>query len=197
MEANSPSSDPGSSDQTDRRPAVTNKPALASSLIAESVAMKEYEVSIFVDFADAFEEYVANEVRLTITNVAVETGDNDAVIDTREVWKFKVKVKNTGYVNMKQIEMHILGRNNVLVSEASTGPWVDFLTTTGLSLTVDAESTRKTGYLYFLAPAKPEPAGSRLLEAHIDDWEGDLDHILTRFTNHSPVPSATYDNEVA
>ncbi len=150
-------------------------------------------MSFFNDFATALETYPVDSVDVNITDVAIQTGTSGAV-NINEIWKFKVQVENNGHVNMSSVQLHVNGLNGALVATAAAGPFSPGITTA--SLTVNGGSSAKSGYLYFKAPGVTKPVGTDLVNAHIANWFGNLDHMFTNHTNHAATPAAVYEAQV-
>jgi hypothetical protein len=45
------------------------------------------------------------------------------MVNTNEVWSFKVRVFNYGNLNMTGVSLHIHGLNGIMLSTSSTEPW--------------------------------------------------------------------------
>lgn len=154
-------------------------------------------MSFFQDFADALESYIDDSVTVSIVDVEVVTelgGARD--VNVNEIFKFKVNVENDGHINMTDVRLHVTGRSDTTVSTTGpAGPFEDNFQTFG-SLTVNGGSSQKSEYLYFKAPDEEKPAGTTLVEAHIDDWGGNLAHMFDNHTRHDGSTSGTYANQV-
>lgn len=151
-------------------------------------------MGFFNDMANALESYPVDEVNITITDVAIQSGTSGS-INVNEVWKFKVNVENTGHINMTGVSLHVTGKNGATVSAAAAGPFTVGPITTG-SLTVNGGGSQKTGYLYFKAPSTAKPAGTEMVDAHIADFSGNFDHMFSNHTNHSLLPEGSYAAQV-
>ena len=150
-------------------------------------------MSFFNDFASGLESYPVDSVTVSITDVAIQTGTAGSV-NVNEVWKFKVNVQNNGHVNMTGVSLHVNGLNGATVGTAAAGPFSAGITTG--SLTVNGGGSQKSGFLYFKAPNTAKAAGTDLVNAHIADWSGNLDHMFNNHTNHAVTPAAIYEAQV-
>ena len=149
----------------------------------------------FKDLSDAVAGYPATSVTLTIEDLVVTSGTTGSV-NVNEVWKFKVKIKNNGDVNMLNVRVHIAGQNNTKVTlMPSAGIWKDEVTDGGgvNPYRVDAGQSLKTNDVYFQAPAKnSNNKVIDLVRVNIDDWDADLTYILTNKAGQTDPPFVTY-----
>ena len=151
-------------------------------------------MTVITDFANAMDTYPQDEVNITITDVALQTG-TVGPINVGEVWRFKVQLENTGHMNMTSVSLHVQGVNGATVSTAAAGPFATLITTGSLNVN-GGGSTQKSAYLYFKAPTTAKPAGTQLATAHIADYNSNMDHMFTNHTIHSPLPEAAYAAQV-
>lgn len=154
-------------------------------------------MSLIDDFATALGAYPVDDVVITITDVAIQVGTAGSV-NVNEVWKFKVNVANNGHLDMKDVTLHVTGKNGTAVALAAAGPFPvagnNIITTT--AITVNSHGSQKTGFLYFKAPPGAHPAGTELVDAHIAGWNAGLDHLLASHAAHSLLPEGAYANQV-
>ena len=151
-------------------------------------------MTFFTDMKTAIEDYPSTGLDLSIVDLAVQAPGTGPAINTREIWAFQVRIANHGFLNLTELQLHVTGLNDVLVSTSATGPW-----SSGLyfgSLTVNAGSTQDTVNLFFKAPASSKPAGSDLVNAHVNDFKVNLNHLLNDFGSHSTSPAAVYSAQV-
>jgi hypothetical protein len=149
----------------------------------------------FKDLSDAVAGYPALSVTLTIEDLTVTNGTTGSV-NVNEVWKFKVKVKNNGDLNMTNVKVHVEAQNKAKVStNPSAGVWKDELDDIGgiTHYRVDAGESFKTNDIYFQAPSKDSNNKTiDLVRVSIADWDADLTYILTNRAGQADPPSATY-----
>lgn len=150
-------------------------------------------MTVLDDIAVAMENYPVDRVTVSITDVTLHTG-TPSVINTDEIWSFRVLVENDGHLNMTNVELHVLGDNDTTVSANAAGPFTGSLTTDPMN--VNGAGSRKTSVLYFTAPARQKPAGTTLLRAHVGDWEADLNHWSTNHTPNLHAPTGVFADEV-
>ena len=108
------------------------------------------------------------------------------MININEKWKFKVKVENTGHINMTNVSLRVAGSNGAVISTSLNGSYYGGLTTG--SYTVNGGSSMTSSYFYFEAPASEKPAGTVLVVAHVANWTGNWDHMF----NATPRTAATW-----
>lgn len=111
------------------------------------------------------------------------------VINVSEVWKFQVRVTNSGHLSMTNVMIYIQGQNGTKVGLTSTGPWHDWEQSIG-NLTVNAHNITgvDTVDLYFKAPPTTTipPAVIPLVRAYIQSWNANLNHILNDHAGNFP-----------
>ena len=125
-------------------------------------------MTILNDIAIGLDNYLTDEVLVSIVDIALVTG-TPSVINTDEIWRFRVKVENTGHINMTDVSLHVLGVNDTVVNFFSSGVFAPSITTSA-NLTVNGGSSATSSYLYFKAPSSAKPAGTKLLEAHVAEY---------------------------
>ena len=148
----------------------------------------------FDDFANAVAGYPAASVTLSIVDVAVVPPGIGPSVTVNEIWRFQVRVKNNGHLNMTSLTLHLVGLNGALVSANAVGPFSALITTS--AITVNSHGTQDTVDYFFKAPNVVKPAGTALVEAHINNFNGNLDHILNDHSGHANPPAGTYSNQV-
>ncbi|RZL85735.1 MAG: hypothetical protein EOP82_32105 [Variovorax sp.] len=162
-------------------------------------------MTVLTDIANAMDRYPTDETTIEIIDVAKEGNANDTDINELEVWKFKVRVTNTGHLDMTGVSLFIRGLNGATVSESPTPP-SDFATSmiAGNLNPPGGDNSRQTQYLYFMAPPQEQNPDTPLIDVHINDWSSDFNHFFSNHTrNHTAAedlginyPRATYSAEV-
>ena len=148
----------------------------------------------FDDFTNAVNNYPATYVTLSIVDLAIQSGTPGAV-NVNEVWRFQVRVRNNGPLDMTGVSLHIHGLNGATVSTLAAGPFSGAITFG--NLTVNAHGGQQdTVNLFFKAPNTAKPAGTDLVKAHIQGWNGSLNHILQDHSGAAEPPAAIYENQV-
>jgi hypothetical protein len=137
-------------------------------------------MTILNDIATALDRYLQDEVVVSVVDVALADG-TEGVINVNEKWKFKIKVENTGHINMTGVSLRAAGSNGTEISTSLNGSY--FGGVTAGSYTVNGGSSVTSSYFYFEAPSTIKPANTQLIEAHVADWTGNWDHM---FSNHTP-----------
>jgi hypothetical protein len=136
-------------------------------------------MTILNDIAVALNSYLQDEVVVSIVDVALADG-TAGVININEKWKFKVKVENTGHINMTNVGLRVAGSNGTEVATSLNGSYSGGLTTGAYSISGGSSVT--SSYFYFEAPTSQKPANTLLVVAHVADWTGNWDHM---FSNHT------------
>ena len=114
------------------------------------------------------------------------------VININEKWKFKVKVENTGHINMTDVSLRVAGSNGAEISTSLNGSYYGGLTTG--SYTVNGGSSMTSSYFYFEAPASEKPANTVLVVAHV----ARLGRATgTTCSTHTPRTAATWPPRAA
>ncbi len=152
-------------------------------------------MGILNDIAVALNNYLQDEIVISIVDVTLATGTAGA-ININEKWKFKVKVENTGHINMTGVSLHVEGSNGTEIATSLNGVYLGAWTTG--SYTVDGGSSVTSSDLYFEAPSTPKPANTQLVVAHVANWTGNWDHM---FSEHTPdgrdvAPTGRYSAQV-
>jgi hypothetical protein len=146
-------------------------------------------VGFVEDLANAVSGYPAASVTLAIVDVATQAGPAGAAVNVNEIWRFQVRIRNNGHLNMTGVHLHIAGQNGAKVSTSLGGPWFDFITTG--PLTVNAHSSQDTVDLVFKAGVV-QPLGTALVRAHISTFDVNFDHILKSHSGHADPPSGSF-----
>jgi len=104
-------------------------------------------MSFFRDFATAMNDYVADSVSMTITDLTLVNGTSGA-INVREEWMCKVTVTNDGELNMTEVTLHVLADNDTQVSTTgNAGSWEDDVIVGPFD--VGASDTESSDWVYF------------------------------------------------
>jgi hypothetical protein len=139
------------------------------------------------DFMAAVQAYPTASVILTFRELASVDNATSPLggVNVGETWRFRVRVHNTGYLNMTNVSLRIEGANGTKVSTMQAGPFgVGPVVVPSLSVQGHDGET-DTVNLYFLAPESPRVAGTPLVRIYIASFYVNLDLILN---NQMPVP---------
>lgn len=137
-------------------------------------------MSVIDDLSTAVANYATNDCDTTIEQFSVTTGPSTTTLNSEDKFQYKVKIRNNGKLNMKNVKIRVKGSDWALVAlNGST----DFESTVLLdetpSINIDAGGSFTTGF--FLGQAtKLDTAGVKkdIVTARIDSWDGALDYIL-------------------
>jgi len=153
----------------------------------------------FTDMSNAIAGYPALSVSLTITDKTQKSGAGGTSVNVNEIWGYKIKIKNTGNLNMTNVKLTIAGQNNVKVGSvyppSPAGYTADHIVADPLS--IDAGKTVTTREYYLQAPSTD--SGNKtidLVRVSIDDWDADLTYILTNLAAQADPPSDTFTAKV-
>jgi hypothetical protein len=153
----------------------------------------------FTDMSNAIAGYPALSVTLTVDNKVQKSGAGGTSVNVNEIWGFKVKVQNTGNLNMTNVKLRIAAQNNAKVGEvfppSAAGYLADQLVESILN--VDAGHTVTTQEYYVQAPSKDSNNKKiDLVRVTIDDWDADLSYILTTIAAQADPPNAAFSTVV-
>lgn len=164
-----------------------------SFIVGRVLYLRSFIMTFFTDFKDAIVDYPNTGVDLSIVS-AVQNKGTGTDVNENEVWKFKVNVLNHGFLNMSNVMLHVNPKNGALVS--TTDSDFDTGTITVGPLTVSSGNARDTDFVFFKAPKNSTSLAVDLVEAHIAEWDGDMDALLIGQSGHSNTPSATFSRQV-
>jgi hypothetical protein len=151
-------------------------------------------MAYFGDMQQAVEDYPS--IALTYAFEALDVVDGTAgVLNVDEDWKFKVRISNSGALNMNNVTLHIDGENGVEVSTDPAGPFTGGnITTTAIN--VPAHTSRLTGFYYFRTPSSESNGVQDVLHCHLNSWDADLNQILLDKSGHSISVVGVYADEI-
>lgn len=141
-------------------------------------------MSVIDDYANAMNRYPADETEIEIVNVAKIGDPADTDMNTKEEWQFQVKLTNNGHVNMRNVSIKLVGLNGTRLREITDPPsdYANEIIVASLNPN-GGEDSRTTKAFGLKAPANQQPAGTQLVEAHIEEWDSDTaDHMATNHT---------------
>lgn len=151
-------------------------------------------MAFFDDMNEALKVYPETSVKLEIIEVEFP-GD---ALNTADTANFRVRVSNTGPLELTGVTLRISGHNGATVANNSAvSPFVaEFVTQelptigghTGVQQTVGSP-------LKFRAPAGAQPS-KNLVRATLEGWNATLNHILIGHSDPLDTVKATYAAEV-
>jgi hypothetical protein len=168
-------------------------------------------VAFFDDMTNAVAVYPVDNVLLEIVDV-VFTGD---VFNVSEELSFKVKVTNTGPLNLTDVTLRLKGqhgaklRRPLVVNQpptptarasrigatATSTTFVEEFVSAALPEIRGHGGTQTSGTFTLKAPEEAQ-ASQTLVKATIEGWNGNLNHILIDHSDPLDPPKATYSAEV-
>jgi limonene-1,2-epoxide hydrolase len=146
-------------------------------------------MSVIDDLNTAVANYATNDCDTTIEGFSVTSGHSQGPTGTLNVgdeFEFKVKVVNSGKLNMKNVKMRVNGVvNGVTWAKVALSGSTGVFGSTALldptpPINIDAGQSFTTGFFRGEAITST-PSGSKgefIVTAQIDGWDGVLDHIL-------------------
>lgn len=148
-------------------------------------------MAYFDDMQAALEAYPLTDVQLEIVDVTFP----GSALNTGEVGTFRVKVTNTGPLNLTGVTVRVTGQNGAKVANnGAAAPFVsDFITQELPTIGGHGGSQLSVGSpLKFLAPNGAQ-ASKTLVKATLEAWDANLDHILLSHSDPmSDGPKGTY-----
>jgi hypothetical protein len=151
-------------------------------------------MAFFDDMTSALASYPEADVQLEIVDVTVP-GD---VLNVSEIANFRVKVTNTGPLNLSNVTLRIKGMNGATVANnGAAAPYVSEFVTQALPTIGGHGGSQLTvgSPLKFKAPAGAQ-VSKNLVKATLEAWDADLDHILLAHSDPLDTVKTTYAAEV-
>ena len=137
-------------------------------------------MSVIDDLNTAVANYATDDCDTTIEQFAVTTGPSTTTLNSGDKFQYKVKIRNNGKLNMKNVKIRVTGSFWALVALNGSN---DFVATVLLDETppinIDAGGVFTTGF--FLGEATTLNTGGAkqdIVTARIDGWDAVLDPIL-------------------
>jgi hypothetical protein len=147
-------------------------------------------MGFFDDMTAALEDYPKTDVELEIVDV-VFTGD---ALNTDEQATFKIKVTNRGPLHLDNVTVRVKGLNGALVKNANALAVFEseFVSASSIDR-VNAHGGSETmpGTFRLKAPGTAQPPQT-LVEATLEGWDANLDHILLAHSDPTDDPKATF-----
>lgn len=147
-------------------------------------------MTTLTDIANDLDRYPLDETTIEIFDVTPET-DTGSEINIDEDWKFKVRVTNNGHINMINVALHITGSNGAQVRAKLDEELADGIVVGNFTVGA-AGGIHETKFYHFRAPPDEKPAGTGLVNAHINDWNGNFDQYFTNHTKNEEDATVTY-----
>lgn len=152
-------------------------------------------MSVLDDLVGAVQEYPGTHLELEIVEVDVVEGDELNVDDTAT---FKVRVTNSGALDVANLQLTIEGLNGVTVAQNTLGaPFQDSIVTLPLpTIRGHSDPVVTPGEPYkFKAPGTSLP-DSNLLLVSVGNWNGLINHILNDHSDPNPFVRVFHRDEV-
>lgn len=158
---------------------------------------------ILEDVAAAIANYANTYVKLDIVEMKLDTNAGN-VWNIRDTGSFKVRVRNTGNLDVKKMALHITGSpyGQVQVSHTSRPlppmPYVDWFYTPEFD--IDAHTEKVIGPPFNfgfqatrVTPGTPAPLPAPVISATVAKFDVTLDHLLVDHTGYSATTKVTED----
>lgn len=148
----------------------------------------------FDEMLNALERYPEEKVEIEIVEVAYP-GD---VFNANERGSFRVEVRNTGPLHLTGVTLRIKARNGATVANNSiTSPFVSEFVTQELPR-VDAHggTALTVGSPLKLQAPNTAQGEATLVEATLEDWNADLNHILLAHSDPQDTVKGVFRTEI-
>jgi hypothetical protein len=153
-------------------------------------------VAFFDDMLVALEAYPETYVTLEIIDVVIEEGED--VVNVNDEATFKVKLTNSGPLNLTDVTVRIDGVHGATVKKEGAAAQFeeDFVYDLTPRPTINGDGGElilpPTQSFHFKAPAE-EQDEKTLVKATLERWDGDLSRIMINHSEpHRQVPKGTY-----
>lgn len=142
----------------------------------------------------ALAAYPVTDVQLEIVDVIFP----DNALNVNEVANFKVKVTNTGPLNLTGVTVRITGLHGATVKgNGAAEQFAQDRVSEVLPTIYGHGGSQLTPFnLYFKAPAAAQ-ISKNLVKVTLEAWDANLDHILLNHSNPLDSPKGTYAAAVA
>jgi hypothetical protein len=155
-------------------------------------------MAVLEELATELESYTETYVDLEFVDVTLESGSGD-VININEDVMFKLRVHNRGPLTLTDVRLRIEGKSGAKVKGNGALAEYDreaFANTIDRIQGHNGNSLYDTEVLWVKAPPRTKPAGTDLVQAFVEDYNADIDHLLVSHTRTSETPSGTFESAV-
>lgn len=148
----------------------------------------------FDEMTAALAAYPMTDVKLEVVDVTFP----GSALNVNEVASFKVKVTNTGPLNLTGVTVRVTGLNGATVKGSGAAEQfnADRVSETLPTIYGHGGSQLTPFNLYFKAPAGAQ-VSKTLVKATLEAWDANLDHILLGHSDPLDSPKGTYAAAVA
>ncbi len=151
-------------------------------------------MGIIEDLAKAIDNYPSANVEITVTDFK-EPGTH---INKGEKSHFKVRVRNKGMLDMKNVRLHLRGTAYATVSVThsffgSPSNFRNSVISSGRNINAHSSSTFGE---YHMRAEKVTTENRTLFTAHISSFDASLDHILRDHSHHAGSPQVSYKRHI-
>jgi hypothetical protein len=122
------------------------------------------------------------------------------VLNVNEEVMFKLQVHNRGPLTLTDVRIRFAGKNGAKVK--GNGAIAQFASE-AFANTIDrvqghnGNNLFETEVLWLKAPPGTKAAGTDLVEAFIEEYDADIDHLLGSHTRPSTTPNGVYESQVS
>ncbi|MEN8374743.1 MAG: hypothetical protein ABFS34_04785 [Gemmatimonadota bacterium] len=149
------------------------------------------------DLLAAINTYPSDSVTVDV----VDFEEPGAHINVKEICRFRVRVRNNGQLDMRNVRLHVEGSRFASVSVT------DFLgipTNFGSSVisggrNIDAHASATFGDFHMRADAATGDGGTEdedLFTIHVSSYDANLEHILRDHSHHAGNPEEAYHRHI-
>jgi hypothetical protein len=152
-------------------------------------------MGVLTDLEAELEAYPETYVDLEFVDVVVP-GD---VLNVNEEVMFKLQVHNRGPLTLTDLRIRFAGKNGTKVK--GNGAIAQFASE-AFANTIDriqghnGENLHETEVLWLKAPPGTKAVGTDLVEAFVEEYNADVDHLLVSHTRPSTSPNGVYESQV-
>ncbi|WP_341890430.1 hypothetical protein [Variovorax sp. YR752] len=151
-------------------------------------------MAFFDDMNAALETYPETNVTIEIVDVVL-TG---SALNVNETASFRVKVTNTGPLNLTGVTLRVKGQNGATVKDSGAiAPFVsEFVGAELATIAAHGGSQLSPGSPYTLKAPGAAQAAKTLVKASLEAWDANLDHILLAHSDPLATVKGTYSSAV-
>lgn len=141
-------------------------------------------MAVLDDLMNAIDNYATTGVKTEIVNFSILPGGG-SVLNVGDTFQFKVRVKNEGHLDMKNVKAEANGTQFADVGLSNAPPFSGSAVSNPFTLNALQEHT--TGFFKGKCKAHTSGTAKDIVTARVSSWDASLDHILA---DHSDAGAA-------
>lgn len=149
--------------------------------------------NVLTDIAEAVANYPRDFVDILFVDVEPASGDN---LNTGEEATFKLQVRNSGPLTMRDVSIKLVGKNGTKVKTSGATFTTEAFVDTIATVAGENGTGFETGLLHLKAPTAEKTAGTDLVEAYVDAWNADWQYTLNQQSDASTSRNGLYESAV-